>query len=189
MTDGPDKGGLVFLYRETADIKHLQGTGRVQIVFRRDFRADAGIRDHAIGDNMEFGLEVVTFKPITDILSGALQMRAMIENKISPGIDKQIVRDFAPAKSQGAENILRMQVVGSGYGFSQPSGYPACSRFKYHGLFHVNHIGPAHGLFDNLLVCGSEIITLCINDGLKNRKIKPLELVIRFRAVGVTVRS
>ena len=82
-----------------------------------------------------------------------------------------------------------MQVVGSGYGFSQPSGYPACSRFKYHGLFHVNHIGPPHGLFNNLLICGSEVIAMRINDWLENGKMKPLELVIGFWAVGVTVRS
>ena len=78
-------------------------------------------------------------------------------------------------------------MVGTGNRFSQTLGNLDGLYLQHKGLFQMDHIGPADGFLNDVLLAGSEMVTVSIDNGLKNGEIKIGKQEFRLRAVWIRV--
>ena len=73
--------GLVFFHRKTSYADDQEGTGRIRCRF---LGTQIDIRDDPVGDQVETRLEIEFLQPFEDVFRRALDIGAIIENRIAP---------------------------------------------------------------------------------------------------------
>ena len=100
------------------------------------------------------------YEPFLHVLRGALKIGAVVEHPVAPYCKESPVDALPPAQADGIEDILGMEVVCAGNGFSKLFCNLYSSDIQHERLFQVHHVSPAYGLFYLGHISGGELVAV-----------------------------